>query len=68
MQAEKRPLAPIMSHFAVLLATMGEAQGWSEANPMFVIPAQDVLQPVACRRLGILVGWRRLPPLAAVVV
>jgi len=68
MQVEKSALAPIMSHVAVLLAAMGEAHTWLEGKPMFVIAAQDVLQPVDCRRLGILVGWRRLDPLAAVVV
>lgn len=66
IQVEKSALAPLL-HSAVVLAAIDEAQGWFEAKPMLVIAAQDVLQLVACRRLGILVGWRRLAPLAVVV-
>jgi hypothetical protein len=42
------------------LAMMVEAQSCEEPKPMVVIALQDVLHPAACRRLGILVGCRRL--------
>jgi hypothetical protein len=68
-QVDKRELAfaPTL-HALVSLAARLEAHACEDSRPMLSIAAQDLLHAAElCRRLGILVGCRRLEEAAVVV-